>query len=192
MSEKQNQFWQLLEPEYHGGRLFCRKLTGDRDAGDDLYQDALVIAYRKFSDLRDTSSFRPWFYRILVNNFKSTVRRPWWKRLVPLTSEIELHLTGENPVDTHTAKRWLERAFRAVSPEEQALVTLHELEGWTVGELADLYGKTEGAIKVRLFRARRRMKDALIRFTKKTKANQTTKSLLSRGKRCVAAKPNLD
>ena len=158
-----DRFWRLLEPEYSRAMMFCRKLIGDRDKSDDLFQDALLIACTKIGDLRDEAAFRPWLYRIIVTTFRSTVRRPWWRRRVTLTSEIENTLSTPDSVDSVTARRWLERAFQAVSSEDQALVTLHELEGWPVAELAALYGKSESAIKVQLFRARRKMKAVLLR-----------------------------
>lgn len=156
--------------------MFCRKLIGDREQGDDLFQDALVAACVGFPQLRDHAAFRPWFYRIMVNTFRSQTRRPWWKRFVPLTSEIELNLPGDNPVDVLAARHWLSRAFKALSAEDQALVTLYELEDWTIAELAHLYDKTEGAIKLRLFRARRKMRDRLLSFSRQSKSQKTTGS----------------
>jgi len=163
MTVDKDRFWRLLEPEYSRAMMFCRKLIGDRDMSDDLFQDALLIACTRIRDLRDEAAFRPWLYRIIINTFRSTVRRPWWRRRVTLTSDIENTLSTPDSVDTLTARRWLERAFQAVSSEDQTLVTLHELEGWPVAELAALYGKSESAIKVQLFRARRKMKAVLLR-----------------------------
>jgi RNA polymerase sigma-70 factor (ECF subfamily) len=192
MSNDGDLFWKLLEPEYLRGMMFCRKLMGDRDEGDDLYQDALILAFTKFPDLRDRGAFRSWFYRILINKFRSTVRRPWWKRRMALTPDIEMQLVGENPVEMHTARRWLDRAFQAVSTEEQTLVTLFELEGWSIRELAGLYGINEGSIKARLFRARRRMKEALIRFSRKPKTDIAAARILRKECQCDAAKQSLE
>ncbi|UCC44077.1 MAG: RNA polymerase sigma factor, partial [Candidatus Zixiibacteriota bacterium] len=112
-----------------------------------------------------TTAFRPWFYRILVNTFKSTVRRPWWKRRVPLTPEITQTLTVNSPATASDARRWLEQAFKAISPRDQALVVLYELEEWTISELSELLGISTGAVKSRLFRSRQKMKKALSRLT---------------------------
>jgi len=172
--------------------MFCRKLMGDRDRGDDLYQDALVIAYTKFPDLRDRTAFRPWLYRILVRTFHSTVRRSWWKVRVSNISPEDLPLSVINPIEALAARRWLERAFQAVSPQEQTLITLYELEQWTVAELAELYGKSEGSIKTRLFRTRRKMRKALIRFSHEAEMQQRARTALSKEGKCVAAKPGLD
>jgi len=182
-------FWRLLEPEYQRAMLFCRKLATDREKGDDLFQDALVTALTRLSGLREEQSFRPWLYRIIVNTFRSKTRRPWWKRRVDLTVEMELSLIGENPIDAHTARRWLGRAMQVLSPEAQALVTLYELEGWTISELAKLYRLSEGSVKARLFRARYKMKKVLSEFALRSAAEVGSKA---KDKVCVVPKPGVD
>ena len=192
MGKKGDLFWELLEPEYLGAMMFCRKLAGDRDRGDDLYQDALVLAFTNFQDLRDRSAFRPWLYRILITSFRATVRRPWWKRRVPMTPEVELRLTGPDPIDEYTARRWLNRAFGMISSEEQALVTLYELEDWTIGELAELYNKSENAVKAQLFRARRKLKKALLKFSRSPKRSMDAIDGTTEDDLCTAVKPDAD
>jgi RNA polymerase sigma-70 factor (ECF subfamily) len=126
----------------------------------------------------------------MVNTFKNRVRRPWWQRMLPLTNEIAENLVGSDPGEGYAARRKLERAFQAISPEDQALVTLFELEGWSVAEIAALKGKSEGAIKVRLLRARRKMREALARFRLKTKTVKKVKPALTEDEICVVAKPD--
>lgn len=177
-----------MEPEYRRATLFCRKLCGDRDRADDLLQDAMVKAMTKFSALRDNDSFRPWLYRILISTFRDSVRRPWWQRRVSLTPGMEVEHAVINPVNRLTARRWLDRAFKAVSPDEQVVVTLHELEQWSIAELADLYGKSESAIKVRLYRARQKMKTRLKRLIAECGDNEITN--INGLNQCLATKPN--
>jgi RNA polymerase sigma-70 factor (ECF subfamily) len=165
---------------------------GERDLGDDLFQDTLVIALKKFGHLRDQSAFRPWLCRVIVSTFKMTVRRPWWKRRLPWSPEAERELTTGNPTDQYTARRWLKRAFQAVSPEEQALLTLYEMEDWTITELADLYGKTEGSIKAQLFRSRRKMQKALTAFDKKSTRQTVSNTTVRKAEECAAPKPGLE
>ncbi|MEW5796135.1 MAG: RNA polymerase sigma factor [Candidatus Zixiibacteriota bacterium] len=188
MSE-QDRFWKLLEAEYYRAMMFCRKLIGDRDKGDDLYQDALVVACTRFGDLRDQAAFRPWLYRIIITTFHGTVRRPWWRRKVALAPEHEALMVPPDPGDSLSARRWLNRAFEAVSADDQALITLHELEGWPLLELAALYGKSEGAIKLQLFRARKKMKAALLKAARVAATNK--KPIVAR-EQCVVAKPDAE
>ncbi len=164
MKIDRDRFWTLLEPEHSRAEAFCRKLMGARDDGDDLYQEALLTAMLKFDSLRDEASFRPWLYRIVVNTHKNRLRRPWWRRLVPLERDLVESRATDHPEDGFSAKRWLERAFRALSAPEKALITLFELESWSVAELSELYRAPEGTIKARLSRARRKMRREIERY----------------------------
>jgi len=184
-------FWKLTEPEQHRARAFCRRLAGGREDGDDLFQDALVAALRKFESLRDPNAFRPWLYRIIVNTFHNRLRKPWWKKLAQLSDEIEERLPGDDPTPRHAARRTLARAFREVSAEDRALVVLFEIEGWTVAELSGLYGRSEAAIKMRLSRTRRKMRETLAKHRVRPAATETA-TKASESEICVAAKPGLE
>jgi RNA polymerase sigma-70 factor (ECF subfamily) len=192
MSRDRDLFWKLVEPENLRARAYCRKLMGNRDDGDDLYQDSLVSALTSFRSLRDVKGFRPWLYRIIINAFKNHCRRSWWRKVVPLTPGIAAVLEGENPLRSHAIRRKLQVAFKALTPSERALVTLHELQGWGISELATLAGKSEGSIRTRLSRARRKMRNALIRFYRRSESSRLTEHLRSKEKTCVAQKPVKD
>jgi RNA polymerase sigma-70 factor (ECF subfamily) len=188
MDGKQDLFWTLVEPEHPRLRAFCRKLTGNRDDGDDLLQDSLVAGLSGFGELRDPGAWRPWLYRIAVNRYRDRLRRPWWKRLVRLSDEVSANLGGDDPDHRYAARRRLERAFRVLSPEERAMVTLFELEGWTIAELAELYEKREGGIKMRLLRARRKMRKALTARPLAENNTNSVETLEGRKSVCVATK----
>ena len=189
MQDTQQEFWELLETEHTRAALFCHKLTGNRELGEDLYHDALITAMDRFDALRDRASFRPWLYRIIVNKFKDTVKRPWWRRRVPLTPAIEQNLRERDPSDHHTARRWLSRAFEAVPAEDQSLVVLFELENWSIADLATLTGKSKSAVKVRLHRTRDKMKKRLQALLSKDTEPQPRKGDTNP---CVVAKPESD
>jgi RNA polymerase sigma-70 factor, ECF subfamily len=192
MDRSRNLFWKLAEPEHLKVRSYCRKLMGNREDGDDLYHDVLVHALTKFDSLRDINSFRPWLYRIVINNFKNSIRRPWWKRLIPLTNEIEENESRGNPENGYAARRHLERAFRVLSPNDQALITLVELEGWPIKEVAALDRKSEGSLKVRLFRARKKMRKALTACSSGLKKTKAVKTIISEESICVAVKSDAE
>lgn len=163
----------------------------NRDDGDDLYQDALVAAFTRFGSLREIEAFRGWLYRIIVNAFKNRMRRPWYRRFSPLTPEIAATTTGENPLPGLAARRKLEIAYRSVTPEDKALITLFELEGWSVEAIARMQDKSEGAVKMRLSRARKKMRAALEKRRPRT-TGAKLKSKLREDKLCVATKPGQD
>ncbi len=177
-------FWKLLEPEHPRAEAFCRRLTQNRDEGDDLYQDALLTAMMKLGSLRDRDAFRPWLYRIIVNAFKNRHRRSWWRRHASLNPDVAPLSATDDPRDRLAARRWLERAFRALNADERSLVVLFELERWSIDELAELYRLSKGAIKARLFRCQRKMRKELARYLSQTENAQSLKEAeyaLSRG-----------
>jgi RNA polymerase sigma-70 factor (ECF subfamily) len=182
-----DQFWNLLKQEHAKAEAFCRKLTGSRDEGDDLYHEGLLAAMRRFDRLRDHNSFRPWLYRILVNRFKNRNRSPWYRRREALNDDILGSRSGRDPSLQHAARRWLSRAFRALNPDEKALVVLFEVEGWQVAELAEMLGRPEGTIKARLSRARWKMRDEIARYLSAHELRQ-----LEKGPLCVVTKRNTD
>jgi DNA-directed RNA polymerase specialized sigma24 family protein len=86
----------------------------------------------------------------------------------------------------------LAQAFAAVSPEDRALITLHEIEGWTVTELAELYNKPAGTIKARLSRARAKMRKALTEPRDRSKKSRTVNLKLEEAPVCVVTKPETE
>lgn len=184
-----DRFWIELEKVHAEAERFCRRLSATREDGDDLYQEAVLRAYSGCEGIADPSAFRPWFYRLIINHFKNRRRGAWWRRFVPLTSELEEQTPGWDPSGEHWANRLLTRAFTAVTPEERALITLHEIEGWTVAELAVLYQKPTGTIKARLSRTRGKMRKALLQGTKQVAESTIDNIKLVEAPICVVTKP---
>ena len=157
-------FWKLLEPEHARAESFCRRLVAGREEADDLYQDSLLTAMRKFHTLKDLGAFRTWLYRIMVNNYRNRYRAPWWRRRVSMTSQTLAASDGTDPAAVHTARRWLQRGMAVLNVDERAMVSLYELQGWSVGELAVMYQRPQGTIKARLARARKKMRREIERY----------------------------
>jgi RNA polymerase sigma-70 factor (ECF subfamily) len=184
--------WNLLEPEHARIQAFCRRLAGNRDDGDDLCQEALARAWERFVALRDQKSFKAWLYRIAVNCFKNTRRRAALWRLVGGGNGSAPEPALPDPRGAIEARRLLERAFATIPPEDRALVILFELEGWTMTELAAMTGRTPSGMKVRLFRIRRRMREALERYLARCDRKTRIEATLNEEDLCIAAKPNVD
>lgn len=185
-------FWKLLEPEHKKARAFSRKLMGNRDDGDDLYQDSLVSALSGFGSLKKIDAFCPWLYRIIINSYKNRCRDSWWKRFLPVTDKIRELPDRSNPAATYSARQRLEKAFAVLSADDRALITLRELQGWSISELARMRGKSESNIKVRLFRIRKMMREALVSHLKRSNQHETELTFQNEDKICVVMKPGKD
>jgi len=168
------QFWKLLEPVHPMAAAFCQKLAGNRDEGDDLYQDALLRAMRRIGTLKDHNAFRPWLFRLIINSYKNRLRSFWFKKRVSVTPEMIDSAPGPDPRSDYNSKRLLNLALSALSVEDRAMVVLHEIEGRPTAELAQVLGKPEGTIKTRLFRAKRTMRDKLEQMLAKPDINPGT------------------
>ena len=153
-------FWKLLKPFHPMAASFCQRLTGDSEEGKDLYQDALLSALRRFDSLKDHAAFRPWLFRIIINSFKNRSRSLWRRRRVPWSQD---HTAQHDPRADMDNRRWLKAALRELSEEDRVLIVLHEIEGWSLVDLAALLKRPEGTIKTRLFRARAKMRKWLER-----------------------------
>ncbi|MFH2036097.1 MAG: RNA polymerase sigma factor [Candidatus Zixiibacteriota bacterium] len=154
MNMDRQQFWRLLKPIHPKAESFCRKLTGNRDKGDDLYQSSILKALRKIKSLKKIEAFPRWFFRIIINNHKNQIRAPLWRERIKILQAMEVM----NPQNDYDAKRWLEKALNVLSADEKALVVFYEIEGWKISELSDIFKKPEGTIKARLARSRRKMR----------------------------------
>jgi RNA polymerase sigma-70 factor (ECF subfamily) len=154
-------FWKLLEPVHPMAAAFCQKLAGNRDEGNDLYQDALLRAMRRIGTLKDHASFRPWLFRLIINSYKNRYRTFWHRRRVPATPDMIDSHGGIDPRGQYHSRRLLQHAMSVLTSDDKALVVLHEIEGWPTGKLAEMFGKPEGTIKNRIFRAKQAMRDKL-------------------------------
>jgi RNA polymerase sigma-70 factor (ECF subfamily) len=189
VGENNSSFWQLVEREHENARAYCSRLTGNSGDGDDLYQDAVIKAFKGYDGLRQVDSFRPWLYQIINNTYKGRVRNPWWKHVLSRPTEITDYNWSHDPTGIYEAKRRLESALSALSVDDRIIVTLAELEGWKISELAKLTSKTEGFIKMRLSRARTKMRKRLGSLQR-----GTTKSIRDKGTVdiCCATEPEED
>lgn len=130
-------------------------------------------AYRGFAGLKNQVLFRPWLYQIINNAFRARARDSWWKRVFPGPIEGKSFEPGNDPSGEYQAKRQLEYAFTALTAEDRIVVTLAELEGWKISEIAQLTSKSEGNIKMRLSRAREKMRRRLSGQYRKLIAKRT-------------------
>ncbi|MCP4705155.1 MAG: RNA polymerase sigma factor [candidate division Zixibacteria bacterium] len=182
-------FWKLIEKEYEMIKAYCYKLADTVENGDDLLQNSILKAQGNFGSLREIEKFRSWLYTITNNTYKANFRKPWWKKVLSISDEIETQAQTTNPTAFYEAKRKLNLAFDILSPDDRILVTLFELEGWKINEISKMIGKSEGSIKMRLSRARNKMRQKLSRSIQKNGNQSQAKKAREL---CFVSKPNKD
>jgi RNA polymerase sigma-70 factor (ECF subfamily) len=148
----------LLGPVHEAAQVTARRLCRSHADGDDLFQETVLRALDQIGTLRDEARFRGWFYAVMVSVHRARHRRRFWRRLLSLD---ELTFEPARPADTETwegAER-MAQALATLSLAAREAIVLFELEGFTLEELAAIQNDSIPAVKSRLSRARRRLRD---------------------------------
>jgi RNA polymerase sigma-70 factor (ECF subfamily) len=148
----------------HRDRLWAVALrtSGEPEEAADALQDALLSAYRNAASFRGEAAVTTWLHRVVVNACLDRHRRRKVRATVPLPDDAE---GGDRTavVDPHDrlAERELalevERALADLPPDQRAAIVLVDLEGYSVGDAADLLGCPEGTVKSRCSRGRAKL-----------------------------------
>ena len=139
------------------------RLLGKRVQAEEVLQDTFVEILSKLDEYRGESPLGFWIRRITVNKCLMLLRSPWCSRSAPLdATEDGLPADGYSPdgnsgADTLINQMALERALACLSQTSRMIVWLHDVEGYTHGEIAALLGKTASYSKSRLARAHARL-----------------------------------
>lgn len=117
---------------------------------EDAVQESLFTASRKLADLRQLESFTSWLFRI-VKRECNRLKRGWRSlRQEELTEDI----AGPCPQAPSGLARDLAAALESLPPHYREILLLRDVNGLTIGELADTLALTREATKARLHRAR--------------------------------------
>ena len=145
----------------HIGRVhtLCRRMVGDGEA-DDIAQDVFVRAWNKLGQFRGDSAFGTWLYRLAVNvilgkrqsigtrNARFSGGDPDALPLSTRAVRVDLKVDFEAAIGT------LPRGARQV-------FLLHDVEGYTHDEIAEMLQVTSGTSKSQLHRARMSLRQYL-------------------------------
>ncbi len=156
-------------------RGVARRLTGRREAADDLVQETFLRAYRTFDGFTPGTNARAWLLTILYSihaNARDAQRRTAgtmsieemedrFEREVEIADEAALRSIEENPRLTWEGSD-VERALAALPDPFRTAVVLVDLEDLTYDEAADVLGCPVGTIRSRLARARRALAASLL------------------------------
>ena len=146
----------------------CVRMTGDLTEAEDLTQETFLQLFRRISTFRNESAFSTWLHRVTVNVVLMHLRR---KRLqVPLERPDEYqqgscgHEYGaDDPTLTEVIDHIiLRRAMGRLSEGRQAVLVLHDVEGYRHAEIANLLDCSIGNSKSQLCRARGNMRALLL------------------------------
>jgi RNA polymerase sigma-70 factor (ECF subfamily) len=140
--------------------------AGDAGEVEDIAQEVFVRVWKSISQLREVELFEPWLYRLASNtacDFLRRKRRRKDMRLGDMSDEQALAVEAKASTSTFESDEARREAVRLtglllarLSDADRELLTLKEVQGLSLRELETIYGVNTNAMKVRLFRARKR------------------------------------
>ncbi len=139
------------------------RLTGNPEDARDITQEAYLRAYRSLGAFRGDAQFRTWLYRITANCASTHLGRRRRHRHEPLIDDHQvIDLRGEgDPELSATASEMRHRVAAAIErlpPKLRAVVVLRDVYELPHEAVAEELGISTTAAKVRLHRARHRLR----------------------------------
>ena len=146
-------------------RLVYRMLPVTSET-DDVVQEVFVQVFRSLKDFRGQSKFTTWLHRVTVNvvlmHRRSARSRP------VLTEEASGDIVGnddqalpDDEAERNERVRGFERLLARLADKKRVVFVLHELEGMSPAEIAEIVGAPVLTVRTRLFYARRELEDML-------------------------------
>ena len=153
-----------MEMLYHRfkRRIFgmVARICGSQDA-EEVAQEVYMRIFRGLAKFRGDSALDTWVYRLTVNAALSHVqRRPFRGRIEGEDALADLP-APEGPTRDPRLARRLEDALGELPAGYRAVLVLHDVEGLSHEEIADIMGCRVGTSKSQLHKARARMRDLL-------------------------------
>jgi RNA polymerase sigma-70 factor (ECF subfamily) len=140
----------------------ARGVLRDSADAEDVAQEALLQAFRRFRHLRDRSRFRAWLvriaFRLALDQSRSSRRR---ERRETLWAVAAVRPTTEDLAATREFGRRVEKALETLPEKLRLVLLLSAMDGHSLEEVADLLHLPVGTVKSRLHNARRRLAEKL-------------------------------
>jgi RNA polymerase sigma-70 factor (ECF subfamily) len=169
------EFEQLMREHVPSLYRAAYRWTGAVDRAEDLVQQLLVRLYPRLAELRGLDRVRPWALRVMYRLFVDEHRR---ERASPVQFGVETAADAEMPAgedepwidpgpgpaeltEQELTQERLMRAWERLSEEHRVVLSLHDIEDYTLPELAQIMDIPLGTLKSRLHRARARLRELL-------------------------------
>ena len=151
----------------------CFHMVGNFADAQDLTQETFVKAYLDLAKMRDPSRFASWLHGIAVNMCRMWLRDRKGANDLPLevVAETEGKFADNGSPEEHAEAEELRLSIReaiaSLSERNRLAITLYYIDGLTYDEIGDFLSLSQSAIKSRMHRARKQLKEGLISMVEK-------------------------
>lgn len=164
--------------ERHHAALFdfLARMTGNRTAAEDLTQDVFVRMLKYRGTFRDEGRFETWMFRIARNARADYFRRHSAVELRRDTLEAAADVPERAHVEQDEQVVLLKRALLQLADDRRELIVLARYRGLSHKAIAEMLGIEPGAVKVRIHRALKELRDIALTLEKDQSWNVKTPS----------------
>jgi RNA polymerase sigma-70 factor, ECF subfamily len=167
-AEDQEAFEELVRRHQHRVFAVASGILRRREDVEDIAQQVFVKAYFSLKRFDQRAAFSTWLYKITVNECWDLLRK---KKVRPLVYEADLSEEQARQIQTSEekgstapdvsqrleARQRVERLLEGLDERDRLMLILKEVEGFSIEEIAEVLELNANTVKVRLFRARRRI-----------------------------------
>jgi RNA polymerase sigma factor (sigma-70 family) len=170
MDEASARFEQMFLPHLDAAHNLARWLTRNGHDAEDLVQEAYLRAFRFFGGFKGGDS-RSWLLTIVRNTCYTWLQQNRRQELETVFDE-EVHTSGsaafnpEKPLLANADSQMLQQALEELPVTFREILVLRELEGLSYKEIADIADIPIGTVMSSLARARKRLRQSLVRSMK--------------------------
>jgi RNA polymerase sigma-70 factor, ECF subfamily len=137
---------------------YCRKIIGENATAEDLLQETFVKLYDSGRKGRPIENF-PAYLMTIARNMCLSHRARHQKAFVPVE---DFHLTARDVPYEHKELLQLIHTSLELLPEDyREVLVLREYNGLSYNEIAEVIGQSLDVVKVRIFRAKKKLRDIL-------------------------------
>jgi RNA polymerase sigma-70 factor (ECF subfamily) len=166
-------FEDLLRAYQQPLTTYLCNLLNDEEYGKELAQETFWRAYRALARGQQITCHKAWLYRIATNVANDHFRRARLLRWLPI-HEIEQHpaLCEGDSTDCVADQLIVREALAQLSPDYRVPLVLHLCDGLTTAEIAEVLDLSQGAVKMRLSRAREKFRHLIQNGSDSTEGHQ--------------------
>ena len=166
--EDKEAFEELIRRHQHRVFAVAGGIVRRREDVEDVAQQVFVKAYFSLKRFDQRAAFSTWLYKITVNECWDMLRK---RKVRPLVYEADLSEEQARQVISSAekskdepdiserleARQRVERLLDGLDERDRLMLILKEVEGFSIEEIAEVLDLNPNTVKVRLFRARRRV-----------------------------------
>lgn len=175
-------FEQLVHTYDRAVLRLALRLTGSASDAQDIHQEAFLKAYKKLDGFRFECSFGTWIYRIVTNVCLDHLRKNRARKkinAIEITDDELLNQLSDDRPGNNPEQQLLDRelgahiskALQRLTPRERMVFDLRHFEGLKLQSVSEILNASEGSIKMTFFRATRKLRLQLGKYTKRHRSS---------------------